>query len=219
MSPSSLLRVAAALAAALLALATCADPPIPTAADPAGLGAEGPSALPSAQAGRGALAYQSECRIVSTFGNMHLIGEKVGRPDPDSASTVAVAEGGTDDTAPNLFWHEECPAGELKLEIQYTRGLGEVEDLDPGDFRLWGGTDDKGRRRWLMTYSPFVETWAGYEVGLELVGYYDDVRHVHASRVDTAIWEASQECWVYTDVSPETGVPMSCTTRKPARFP
>ncbi len=87
--------LAAAPAAALLALAACAEPPTPTAADPAGLGAGG-SALPSSPGGELAVANQSECWIMNRFDSLYFIGPKDDRPQPDSATTVAVAEGNAD---------------------------------------------------------------------------------------------------------------------------
>ena len=201
--------LAAGPAVALLALATCADPPTPTAAHPAGLGAEA-SALPPGPGGASSpLASQGECRIISTFGdstNTHLIGPKDVRPDPDSASTVAVAEGGSEnDYSPVVFWFEGvgCPTGKLNLEIDSARGLGKTKDPDSLDFRLWDLTDYwfhyRGeRQRWFMTYSPVIEDFAGYEVGLELVQYQPDARVVFASRTDTAIWAlATQKCWLH----------------------
>lgn len=189
--------LAAALAAALLALATCAEPPIPTAADPAELGAEGSGEL--------AMANLSGCRIESTFGNQHFIGWKDDRPHPDSATTVAVAEGIGPDDGPNVFWAEgRCPTGKLKLEFQDVRGLSGTEDPEPGDFRLWDLTDyyfhydeDEYGQRWFMTYSPVVGFLDRYEVRLDLVEYVNGYRYVHASRTDWAAWGPTQDCWLY----------------------
>ena len=201
--------LAAAPAAALLALATCAEPPTQTAADPAGLGAEG-SAVPSGPGGELAMANQSECWILSTFGNQHLIGWKAGRPPPDSvptpdsASTVAVAEGAGLHQAPNVFWAAgNCPAGKLYLEIDSVRGDAVTPDPEPGDFRLWAGTDyinhgDDGGPYWLMTYSPVVGENHSYFVYLALVQYHDGVRRGVAWREDWAGWgHKEQDCWVY----------------------
>ena len=195
--------LAAAPAVALLALATCADPPTPTAAHPAGLGAEALT-LPSGPGGASSpLASQGECRIVSTFGKMYFIGPKKDRPDPDSASTVAVAEGdaSTDDPNPVVFWHEGCPSEQLELEIDSARGLGDTKDPDSLDFRLWDLTDYwfhyRGeRQRWIMTYYPRVKFGSGYKVWLSLVQYDDDLRQVHASRTDTATTATNQKCWL-----------------------
>ena len=191
--------LAAGPAVALLALVTCADPPTPTAAHPAGLGAEASTLPPGPGGASSPLASQVECRIISTFGdstNTHLIGPKIGRPDPDSDSTFAVAEGGREnDYSPVVFWFEGCPKGRLKLEIDSARGLGGTPDPDSLDFRLWASRVDQ---RWFMTYSPFIEELTGYEVWLSLVQYDDDLRHEFASRVDTAIWAAAtQKCWLY----------------------
>lgn len=187
--------LAAAPAVALLALATCADPPIPTVADPAGLGAEA-SALPSSSAPGAAstLADQGECRILSTHGTWYTIGPKEGRPDPDSASTFAAAEGDGPRGGTNVFWPDGCPGGNLNLQIEYARGLNGT--LDPGrfDFLLWRA---RYEQRWFMTYSPFVEQAASYEIGLELVHYDRGVKIVHASRIVNASWAATQKCWFY----------------------
>ena len=202
--------LAAAQAAAVLALVTCAEPPTPTATDPIGLGADGSSALPSAGGEQAAAASQDECRIVSAYGTYHLIGNKQGRPHPDSVATVAVAEGGGAVTAPNVFWAGEgCPAGPLHLELDTVLGDAGTPNPEPGDFRLWSGTgytnhgDGGEGQYWLMTYSPIVREGYGYLVDLELVHYSDGERYVLASREDWAGWaDKDQDCWVYRNLEP-----------------
>ena len=126
--------LAAAPAAALLALATCAEPPIPTAAGPADLGVDAP-VLPSAGSGMRAIAEEWPlCRIATTetdqSGNPGpwVLGGRRGvakgpppRPDPFNG-TSTVLEGMHDNQPQMIFWTADyCPTREdygVELEIR-----------------------------------------------------------------------------------------------------
>ncbi len=126
--------LAAPPAAALLALATCAEPPIPTAAGPADLGVDAP-VLPSAGSGMRAIAEEWPlCRIATTEtdqggnpGPWVLEGRRgvakgpPPRPDPFNG-TSTVLEGRRDNQPQMIFWTADyCPTREeygVELEIK-----------------------------------------------------------------------------------------------------
>ena len=149
---------------------------------------------------------------MNRFDSLYFIGPKDDRPLPDSATTVAVAEGNRGRVFPRPCSGMRGIARQrgCMLEIDTVFGLHGTPEPEPDDFELWRGTryvnhGDNDRPYWLMTYRPFVDSLENYEVWLELVQYVDGYRHVHAS------WRGlgrlrgpspGQKCWVYRNTEP-----------------
>ena len=154
--------LAAAPAVALLALATCADPSVPTAADPAGLGAETPPG-PASPVSQAYVAEWPDCKIVSSQPGTPetLIGRR-GRalgPPPRPVpfeGTVNVVEGldYVTDVPQMLFYPEPpyCPTWQfhgVDLSIR-------LDSIGMSTWEWWFSPGSTGGRNVTPPFPPYL---------------------------------------------------------------